>query len=311
MKVLKVIFLFFACFLLTACAAKPEHQVEKNNKSIVDETAEIPSHIKASISCADGSIQEIDADVIWSGGTSLYAGQVCSVDYNTTDLEEVFQKWTDSEHGEFFQEGETFSYYDNRYGEDNENYDSIEGGCYPQQVEEFINQMNQNLGTHQLLKECYSEEILPSRESAYEFYTSVGIDDIPMIVKLEANDLEYNGSGRILANDGKLIDLMITDFEVDSREPQECLSLNMILMCLEELLQQGIIEPISSGQSINQIQMCYMEEKNEEKFEFYPAIAFYTSYVAEPLKGMDEEFARRYIVLDARDGSLVDYNTWR
>ena len=81
-----------------------------------------------------------------------------------------------------------------------------------------------------------------------------------------------------------------------------------LLSAFEKLLSGGTIRPVGSGQPVETIRLCYMVENTENGYEYYPVWNFEVSYVSEMLKDFGGYRQTRYVVLDARDGKLVDYN---
>lgn len=171
-------------------------------------------------------------------------------------------------------------------------------------VEEFFSELQ----LHQKV-ESYSIEVTEEEEEIFSFETTGVYKGLSMESLLsESGGSLFSGYGELIQ--GELAELMvISDFQEKETKEAGLLDFSEIISAYEKLMDDGVIRCVASGQPIERIRMAYMVEKTQNGYEYYPVWNFEVSYVADWLKGSNTPQESRYVVLDARNGNLVDYNS--
>lgn len=309
---------FFTCILvlfliscLPGCGKAPEDTsiTTEASASEVDTAAllsQLPEHVTKEITVGNET-QEIDADVICTNEDDIREGTFQEREFSEEEVREAVTASGFQEADESIAlsiDGSYLSWQDldqDKGGgieESEESLSSLTDSC-KSRIEALLAQLNVN----QEIVSC--EYGTRGGSEVFRYETSGFYNGIPF--EWTDSTIAFSGSGEMI--DGSLASFcIVAEYSVASETTASLLPFDSILDCFAALLENGTISCVSSGQPVETIKLCYMLEKTEGSYQFYPVWNFEVEYTADWLKGSFLEEATRYVVLDARTGELIDYN---
>lgn len=287
---------------LTGCAKAPVPAETENIKSV--DLGDFPETVQDVITTASGE-QKIDAVVIYAGDGGVTEGTLCDRFFTE---EEIVSGLSDCGYQveksniSLSEEGRLMNYFGSNYSK----RESIESKADQQFSLNYSDQVQAVLDALKIHQKIQTYESgTDGDRNIFQFETSAVYENVPM--EYNDNSFSFSGYGEMI--DSNLESLtIISDFVPKNVREANIMPFSNIFSKFEELIKNGNIKPVSSGQAVDKIQMCYMVEKTEEEYEYYPVWNFEVPYTEEWLKGSNMAEATHYVVLDARTGDIVDYN---
>ncbi|MCD8022630.1 MAG: hypothetical protein LUF30_06555 [Lachnospiraceae bacterium] len=318
---------FFACVLallltlcLPGCGKAPEDtgittEDSAGEVDTADLLSQLPEHVTKEIEVGSET-QEIDEDVICTNEGDLKEGTFQEREFSEEEVREAvaasgfqaadesvslsidgsFLSWQDldQDKGGRIEEAEEAE----GAGAAEAASSSLADSC-KSRIEALLAQLNVN----QEIVSC--EYGTRGGSEVFRYETSGFYNGIPF--EWTDSTIAFSGNGEM--TDGSLASFcIVADYCVESETTASLLPFDSILNRFAALLENGTIQCVSSGQPVETIKLCYMLEKTEGSYQFYPVWNFEVEYTADWLRGSSLEEATRYVVLDARTGELIDYN---
>lgn len=296
---------------VSGCAKPPESEKQTVKEALeedADYQATLPESVKKTI-ITDSGKQEINAVVECTTEGKVTEGTLENRIFSIDEAKEAMEKCGYStENGKLeiiveqglFIKDERFK---KNLGEVKES--GQDGGEeLVAKIEEFLAELQ----LHQKV-ENYSIETTEEEGDIFSFETAGVYKGLPMESLLsESGGSLFSGYGELIQ--GELSELMIiSDFKEKETKETGLLAFGEIISAYEKLMDDGVVRGVASGQPIERIRMAYMVENTQNGYEYYPVWNFEVPYVADWLKGSNTPQESRYVVLDARNGNLVDYNS--
>lgn len=263
----------------------------------------VPERVVKEISVGDLT-QSIDADVIVAADETVTQGKLLQRAFTEEEVRDLLRGSDfadDVDELEIIIDGSFLCIRDRNYeinqvgGEDG-NYESEE---LWQRAEALMRQ----IGSQQVIKSGYAFE--GNGGEIYNFETTAVHHGL--LLERQSLPIAFICGGSLV--NGKIGELNIqVDYSLQEEEEASLMNFDDIVASLEALLQDGVIEPVPSGQAIQKIQLCYMVEQHGKKYDFYPVWNFEVAYTADWLKDAEGPHAQRYVVLNACNGELVEYH---